>query len=75
MNINEIVSRIFAFAALTMSCAMCATVAYMYRDMECNIAHGGASAPASVAFLYAIPFNVVIACCVVISVVSGKKKN
>ena len=41
---------------LALSHAMCAAVAWMYRDMACGIQHKGFSAPADAAFLYAVPF-------------------
>ena len=44
----------FVVIAVLLSDIMCAVVAYAYRDMLCGIAHLGYSAPASVAFLYAI---------------------
>ena len=46
----------FAALAILLSDVMCAVVAYLYRDMLCGIAHDCYSAPAGVAFLYAIPF-------------------
>ena len=42
--------------AVLLSDIMCAFVAFAYRDMLCGIEHLGYSAPASVAFLYAVPF-------------------
>lgn len=56
-------SFLFAVAAILLSDVMCAVVAYSYREMLCAIAHGGASAPASIALLGAIPFAVGIAIC------------
>ena len=46
----------FAAIAVLLSDIMCAVVAFAYRDMLCGIRHLGYSAPASAAFLYAIPF-------------------
>ena len=63
----------FLAAILLLSCAMCATVAYCYRDMLCEIEYGGASAPASVAFLYAIPFLALIAGLTASAIVCYKK--
>ena len=48
---------------------MCFTVGYNYRDMLCGIEHAGYSAPASLAFLAAVPFAVGIIACVVLAVV------
>lgn len=61
-------SYLFAALAILLSNAMCATVAYRWRDMICGIEHGGYSAPASVALLSALPFAVGIAVCVILSV-------
>ena len=61
-------SIIFGHVAVLFSDIMCAVVAYNYRDMLCGIEHGGYSAPASVAFLYAIPFLLVIIVCAILAV-------
>ena len=61
-------SCLFAATAILLSNVMCAVVAYFYRDMLCGIAHGGYSAPAPVSLLYAIPFVLAIAVCIVLSV-------
>ena len=37
---------------------MCGVVGFAYRDMLCGIEHSLYSAPASVAFLYAVPYFV-----------------
>lgn len=68
-------SYVFALVAVLLTSVMCAVVGYKYRDMLCCIEHGGCSAPASVAFLYAIPFLVGIAVCVVLAVVFYNKKT
>ncbi len=70
--------RLFVFflaCILLLCCTMCATVAYYYRDMLCAIEHGGASAPARIAFLYAIPFLVLIAGSTVGAVICLKKQK
>ena len=54
--------------------AMTATVSYNYAAMECSIAHQGASAPASVAFLSSIPFIIIIAVCLIIGRVLREKE-
>ena len=56
-------SFLLMVAAVLLSDVMCAVVAYAYRDMLCGIAHSCYSAPASVAFLYAIPFGIGIILC------------
>ena len=56
--------KLFAFflaAVLLLSCTMCAVLAYNYRAMLYAIEYEGASAPASVVFLYAIPYLILIA--------------
>ena len=51
-------SYLFTALAIVLSDIMCFVVAYHYRDMLCGIEHSCYSAPASVAFLYAVPFSV-----------------
>ena len=51
---------ILILTALVLSHVACAVVAYHYCAMLCDIAHNGASAPASVAFLLLIPFLLAI---------------
>ena len=68
--------RIFVFllvCILLLSCAMCVTVAYDYRDMLCAIEHNGASAPAAIVLLEAIPFLLLIAGLSVSAVICYKK--
>lgn len=54
-------------AAAIIGNVMCATVGYQYCDMQWRIAYRGNSAPASVAYLWSIPFIVCIAVCLVIA--------
>ena len=54
---------LFTILAVFLSEIMCVVVAYSYREMFCGIAHQGFSAPATVAFLYAIPFIAAIVLC------------
>ena len=68
-------SYLFSAFAIILSDIMCAVVAYNYRDMLCAIDHAGASAPADIAFLYAIPFAIGIAVCVALAVVFHKKSK
>lgn len=56
---------LFIALAILLSDAMCFVVAYNYRDMLCGIEHSGFSAPAEIAFLYAIPFIAGIIICVI----------
>ncbi|MCR5823424.1 MAG: hypothetical protein K6G60_03235 [Lachnospiraceae bacterium] len=64
---------VFVIIAVLLSDVMCARVAYIYRDMLYAIEHLGFSAPASVAFIYGIPFIVGIVICIVLAVVFYKK--
>ena len=66
-------SIIFGLLAVLLSDIMCAVVAYNYRDMLCGIEHAGYSAPASTAFLYAIPFVVGIIVCAILAIRFRKK--
>lgn len=66
-------SVIFGLLAILLSDIMCAVVAYNYRGMLCGIEHAGYSAPASTAFLYAIPFVVGIIVCAVLAIRFRKK--
>lgn len=60
-------SAIFMIVAIILSDVMCFVVAFNYRSLLCDIEHGGASAPASIAFLCVIPYALVIAVCVILS--------
>ncbi|MDD7193935.1 MAG: hypothetical protein PUH33_05465 [Clostridiaceae bacterium] len=60
-------------AAVLLFGAMCATVAYSYCDMFWGIKYECFSAPASVAFIYAVPFAAVIAL-ILISAAFVRKK-
>ncbi len=66
-------SMVFGMLAILLSNIMCAVVAFNYRDMLCGIEHAGYSAPASTAFLYAIPFVVGIVVCAILAIKFRKK--
>ena len=66
-------SYLFTALAIALSDIMCFVVAYNYRDMLCGIEHAGYSAPASTAFLYAIPFVVGIVVCAILAIKFRKK--
>ncbi len=66
---------LFAAIAVLLSDIMCFVVAYNYRDMLCGIEHTGFSAPASTAFIYAVPFLIGIAVCVILSIRFYKKSK
>ena len=64
---------LFVAIAIVLANIMCFVVAYNYRSMLCGIEHTGYSAPASIAFLYAIPFVGGIILCVVLAIKFHKK--
>ena len=66
-------SILFVILAIVLSDIMCFVVAYNYRSMLCGIEHAGFSAPASIAFLYAIPFMVGIMVCTILAIRFYKK--
>ena len=65
----KVFSIMFAFIAVLLSHAMCAAAAFAYRGMLCGIAHGGYSAPASTAFITALPYAIGAVVCAVLSIV------
>ena len=65
--------NLFIALAIALSDVMCLVLAYNYRDMLCGIEHAGYSAPASVVFLYAIPFFLGIIACVLFAIKFNKK--
>ncbi|WP_295136000.1 hypothetical protein [uncultured Catenibacterium sp.] len=69
----KLLYRLCLLIAVILSHIMCGVVAYNYCDMEWKIKVGGNSAPASLAYLYAIPFVIGIVLCV-ISALYFKKK-
>lgn len=69
------ISNIFVLLAIILSDVMCAVVAYNYCTMEWGIRYAGYSAPAWVAFLYAIPFGIGIIVCVIIAVATKGDKS
>ena len=66
-------SVLFTVLAILLSDIMCFVVAYNYRSMLCGIEHAGFSAPASIAFLYAIPFVIGIIVCTALAIRFCKK--
>lgn len=63
----------FALSAVTLTCVMCSMITYTYCDMTYAIEFRGASAPASIALFYLIPFVPAIIICVVCAFVSHRK--
>lgn len=60
-------SYVFGGLAILLSDVMCAVVAYSYCDMQWGSRYAAYSAPASVAFLFIIPYAVGIAICVILA--------
>ena len=71
---KALIRKILNALAIILFGAMTATVAYNYASMECSIAHQGASAPTTVAFLTAIPYLILIVLCLLIGRVLKEKK-
>ena len=69
------ISNIFIALAIILSNVMCAVVAYGYSNLQWGAKYAGYSAPASVAFLYAIPYGIGIVVCVIVAVVLRKKRK
>lgn len=66
-------SVFFWILAALFSDIMCAVVAYNYCDLLWGGKYAGYSAPASTAFIYAIPFAIGIIVCIVLAIVFRKK--
>lgn len=62
------ISNIFIVLAVILSNVMCAVVGYNYAAMQWGIEYAGYSAPASTAFLYAVPFLAGITVCAVLAI-------
>lgn len=69
----KILRNVFTALALVLSHAMCTEVAFNYASMLCAIEHKGFSAPRDTAFLFAIPYAVVILMCVILVFIFNKK--
>ena len=66
-------SVLFGVTAVLLSDVMCAVVAYNYCDMLWGIRYAFYSAPASTAFLLAIPFVIGIAVCIALALFFKKR--
>ena len=64
-------SNVFLLLAVLLSNVMCAVVAYGY----CNMQHVEYSAPAYVAFFYAIPYLIAISVCIAVAIVLKRKER
>ena len=66
-------SAVLWILAVLLSDIMCAVTAYNYCDLQWDGKYAGYSAPASIAFLYAIPFALGIIVSIVLAIICGKK--
>ena len=66
-------SVIFGLLAVLLSDVMCAVVAYNYCNLTLGAKYAGFSAPASAAFLLAIPYLAGIIICIILALVFRKK--
>ncbi len=69
------ISVFLIILAIVLSDAMCAVVAYNYCDLLWGGKYAGYSAPASTAYIYAIPFIIGIIICLVLALLSHKKRH
>lgn len=69
----KVLSKVFGILAILLSDIMCAVVAYNYCELVWGGKYAGYSAPASTAFLLAIPYLIGIVICVVLAVVFKKR--
>ena len=58
MKQAKIISTVFAAITAVLHTVMCIFVTYQYCSLQCSTLHGGGDAPASIAFLFAVPFLV-----------------
>lgn len=63
----------FWILAVVLSDVMCAVVSWNYCNMLWGIKYAGYSAPASTAFLLAVPFAVGIVICIALALLFKKK--
>lgn len=69
------ISNIFIALAIILSNVMCAVVAYNYCAMQWGAKYAAYSAPASVAFLYAVPYGIGIVVSVIVAIVLRKRES
>ena len=75
---EKILSKLLVVLAVLLSDAMCAIVAYNYCSLENSnpsFQRTITSAPAWVAYLYAIPFIIGIIACLILALILYKKSN
>lgn len=68
-------STIFSVLAVLLSDIMCAVVAFNYCDMLWGAKTAGYSAPATTAFVYAIPYLIGIIVCLALAFLFHKKQH
>ena len=68
-------SNLFIVFAIILSDIMCAVVAYSYSNMLWGIRFAGYSAPAWVAFYYAIPYGIGIIVCIIVAIRLRKQEG
>ena len=66
-------SAFLCVLAALLSDVMCAVVAYNYCDLLWGGKYAGYSAPASTAFIYAVPFAIGIIVCIALAIICRKK--
>ena len=69
------VSVFLIIMAIVLSDVMCAVVAYNYCALLWGGKYAGYSAPASTAFIYAIPFIIGIIICLALALLFRKKRH
>ena len=69
------ISNIFIVLAIILSNVMCAVVAYLYCNLQWGGKYAGYSAPAWLAFYYAIPYGISILICISIAIVLRKRES
>ncbi len=73
MKSHPKLSQLFLVLALLLSHTMCAVVAAGYTDMRWGIRYACYSAPASTAFLPAIPYSIGILVCLGLALVFRRR--
>lgn len=71
----KILSNVFGLLAVLLSDIMCAVVAYNYCALLWGGQYAGYSAPASTAFILAVPYAAGIVLCVVLAVIFRRKSK
>ena len=75
---KKMLTKLFVVLAVILSDVMCTIVAYNYCSLKYSnpsFQRTITSAPASVAYLYAIPFIIGIVVCLILALIFYKKSN